>query len=160
MWVEPYFEFVTNWSVEGTLATVNSILRDVESFPRWWRPVYVLAQVIEAGEPDGVGRRVQFTTRGFLPYVLHWELRVVQSHEPYGFGFTARGDLTGTGSWKLWQDHDRVRLQLEWNVRAEKTTVRAIARVSRTLVATNHSWAMAKGQEGLAAEILRRSACP
>jgi hypothetical protein len=156
MRLNPYFEFVTDWSVEGTLAMVNCILKDVESFPRWWRPVYISARMVEPGESDGVGRRVQFTTRGFLPYVLHWDLRVVQSHEPYGFTFASSGDLAGLGAWKLRQDQNRVRLQLRWNVRAEKTAVRAISMISRRLIAKNHAWAMAKGQEGLAAEILCR----
>jgi hypothetical protein len=150
------FEFVTEWSVEGTLAEVNSILQNVESFPLWWRPVYISAIVTRPGEPDGTGRRVQFATRGFLPYVLRWQLRVTQSREPLGFTFRASGDLVGVGIWQLRPDESRVKLRLDWKVRPQKAVVRALSLVSRRLISKNHAWAMRKGQEGLQAEILHQ----
>ena len=40
-----YFELVTEWTLEGTLAEVNSVLKNVEAFPQWWRPVYISANL-------------------------------------------------------------------------------------------------------------------
>jgi hypothetical protein len=154
--VHSHFEFVTEWSVEGTLAEVNSILKNVESFPLWWRPVYISAIVTDPGESDGTGRRVQFTTRGFLPYVLRWQLRVMQSREPLGFTFSASGDLVGVGIWELRPDENRVKLRLEWKVRPQKAAVRALSFISRWVISKNHAWAMAKGHAGLQAEILHQ----
>jgi hypothetical protein len=154
--VHNYFEFVTEWTVDGTLAEVNSVLKNVEGFPRWWRPVYISARIADPGEPNGVGRRVEFATRGFLPYVLHWQLRVMQSREPFGFTFGASGDLVGVGVWDLRPDGTRVKLRLDWKVRAHKAVIGVISFISRSMISRNHAWAMAKGQGGLQAEILRQ----
>jgi hypothetical protein len=151
-----YFEFVTEWTVEGDLVDVVSIFKEVEAFPRWWRPVYISAKIVDPGEPDGVGRTVEFTTRGFLPYVLRWFIRVVESREPYGFTFDASGDLVGTGVWDLRQDGKYVKIRLDWKVRARKPLVRLFSFPLRSIFSRNHRWAMAKGQEGLQAELRRR----
>jgi hypothetical protein len=147
------YHFITEWAVEGTLCDVASILRDVEAFPRWWRPVYLSATILDPGASDGVGRIVEFKTRGFLPYVLRWRIRVVESREPYGFTCSASGDLIGTGAWDLRQDGTWVRVRLDWRVRARKTVVRLLSFALRPLVARNHAWAMAKGQAGLQAQM-------
>ncbi len=151
-----YYEFVTEWTVEGTLGEVNSVLKDVEAFPRWWRPVYLSSRITDPGEPDGVGRQVEFLTRGFLPYVLRWQLRVIESREPYGFTFCASGDLIGVGAWELRPDGSGVKLRLDWKVRVHKAVVKMLSFLLRPLISKNHAWAMAKGQRGLQAEIIRQ----
>jgi hypothetical protein len=150
------YEFVTEWTVQGTLGEVSSILKDVEAFPRWWRPVYISATVLDAGDQHGVGRLVALATRGFLPYVLRWQLRVVESREPYGFTVRASGDLVGVGVWDLRQDGTCVKLQLDWIVSVQKTVVRLLSFVMRPVFSKNHAWAMAKGEIGLQAEIRRQ----
>ncbi len=72
-------EFVTDWRVERMPCDVVSVLKDVEAFPRWWRPVYISVTILEPGEPDGVRRILELTTRDFLPYLLRWQIRVVES---------------------------------------------------------------------------------
>ncbi|MCU1275668.1 MAG: polyketide cyclase [Bryobacterales bacterium] len=155
-----YYEFVTEWTVEGTLAEVNSAFKDVEAFPRWWRPIYISARITYPGEPNGVARRVELATRGFLPYVLRWQIQVTESREPYGFTFCAWGDLIGVGDWELRPDGDTVKLRLNWKVRAHKTVVRTLSFLVRSLIFKNHAWAMNKGQRGLQTEIVRKRLMP
>jgi hypothetical protein len=150
------YEFLTEWTVEGDIVEVAAVLKDVEAFPRWWRPVYRAAKIVDPGEQNGAGRIVEFTTRGFLPYVLRWNIEVVESREPQGFTFRASGDLLGAGSWELRQDGKYVRIRLDWQVRAEKTVIRVSSFALRSVFSRNHLWAMAKGEEGLQAELRRR----
>jgi hypothetical protein len=49
------YNFVTEWTVQGTLGEVSSILKDVEGFPRWWRPVDISATVLDAGDQQAWG---------------------------------------------------------------------------------------------------------
>lgn len=150
------YRFDTEWTVEGDLPEVASVLKDVEAFPGWWRPVYLSAKIVDPGQLDGLGRTVEFTTRGFLPYVLRWLVAVVESNEPNGFAFRTSGDLAGEGIWELRQDGERVRIRLQWQVCARKTVVRQFSFVLRSLFSRNHRWAMARGEEGLQAELKRR----
>jgi hypothetical protein len=151
-----YYEFVTEWAVEGDIVEVAAVLKDVEAFPRWWGLVYRAAKIVDAGDRDGVGRIVEFTTRGFLPYVLRWMIYVVESREPHGFTFRVSGDLAGTGVWDLRQDGKYVKIRLDWRVRAQKAVIRMFSFALRSVFSRNHLWAMAKGQEGLQAELRRR----
>jgi len=150
------YEFLTEWTVEGDILEVAAVLKDVEAFPRWWRPVYRTAKIVDPGEHDGTGRIVKFTARGFLPYVLRWIIQVVESREPHGFTFRASGDLEGTGVWDLEQDGRYVKIRIDWRVRARKTIIRVSSFALRSVFSRNHLWAMAKGEEGLQAELRRR----
>jgi hypothetical protein len=150
------YKFVTEWTVQGTLSEVSSVLKDVEAFPRWWRPVYISATIQHPGDHRGVGKVVELATRGFLPYVLRWQLRVIESREPYGFTVCASGDLMGVGVWELRQDGTCVKLRLDWTVSVQKTVVRLLSFVLRPVFSRNHAWAMAKGGIGLQAEIRRQ----
>lgn len=118
--------------------------------------MYIAATIIEHGDERGVGQVVDLTTRGFLPYVLRWRLRISDSHEPLYFAFTAWGDLVGHGSWKIFQQGSRVTLLLDWNVRVEQAVVRLLPRVFRPLIIQNHVWSMAKGEIGLQVELHRQ----
>lgn len=154
------YEFSTAWKVEGTLGEVSSILKNVEAFPQWWRPVYISATVVEVGEVDGLGRRVDFVTRGFLPYMLRWQLCVLESRDPFGFNFRASGDLVGLGHLELQPNGTFVGVRLGWKVRAEKALLRRLSFLLRSVFARNHAWAMARGQSGLQIEILRQRSRP
>lgn len=150
------YEFWTEWTVDGTLEQVCSIIRDVESYSEWWQPVYISTVIVEKGDARGEGRIVQLTTRGWLPYVLRWRLLVTEVAEPHSFAFTSSGDLEGEGSWTLRQVGAQVKLQLDWRVRARKSVLQMLSFVFRPLFVRNHEWAMARGQIGLANEMRRR----
>ena len=150
------YEFWTEWTVDGSLEQVCSIIRDVESYPQWWRPVYISAVIVEPGDDRGQGRVVHLTTRGRLPYMLRWRLLVTEVDEPHRFAFTSSGDLEGQGCWRLLESGAQVKLQLDWRVRANKTMLRLLSFPLRPLFIQNHEWAMARGQICLENEIRRR----
>src|SRR3954452_16805424 len=94
-----HYHFTTTWHLTGALEQVADILRDPLDLPRWWPSVYLSAVEIVSPGPNGCGQRVRLHTRGWLPYTLWWELRVVQSDYPRGFAIEASGDLVGSGVW-------------------------------------------------------------
>jgi len=53
--------------VAGTVGEVMAVFADVESLPRWWPSVYRSARTLSEGGSDGVGRRVELRTTGWLP---------------------------------------------------------------------------------------------
>jgi polyketide cyclase/dehydrase/lipid transport protein len=146
---DPFYRFVTHWRVEGRCEDVADILEDVDTIPQWWRSVYRSARVIERGGAHGIGRIVEVTTKGFLPYTLRWTYHVTQVDYPHTSTLVAHGDLEGEGHWQFAQDGGDVNITYEWAVRARHPLIRRLHRLLAPLFAANHNWTMNDGLRGL-----------
>jgi hypothetical protein len=152
------YSFVSHWRLLGTAEEVATILADADGLKRWWPSVYLDVHEIEPGDERGVGREVSLYTKGWLPYTLRWSFRVTDVHFPHGFRIEAWGDFVGTGIWTITQDGAWVNVVYEWNVSVQKELLKRLSFVLRPIFEANHRWAMAKGEESLRLELLRRRA--
>jgi len=144
-----YYFFESVWKVRATISEVAEILSDPTELPEWWPSVYLYVT------PDRE-TGYQLLTKGWLPYLLHWRLRVVENELPVRLVITAEGDLQGTGVWTLFESGGWVTIRFTWQVRATKPLIRILSPVFRPIFAANHKWAMARGEESLRIEISRR----
>jgi hypothetical protein len=145
------YVFLTRWRIEGSIEEVSDILGDAEDLVRWWPSVYL--QVHK--DADGV---VHLHTKGWLPYTLRWQFSVTEDRNPHGFSLEATGDFVGRGVWTLTQDGAYADVVYDWRVRADKPLLRYGSFVFKPMFAANHRWAMARGEESLKREIVRRRA--
>ena len=152
------YHFVTRWLVPGTPREVSDVLGDPADLPRWWPSVYLEAERLAPGGPDGVGRAVRLRTRGWLPYTLDWTLTVTESRDPHGFTFDAAGDLKGRGEWSLESAGAWAGVSFDWRIEARKPLLRLLAPLLRPALEANHRWAMRRGEESLKLELERRRA--
>jgi hypothetical protein len=155
------YQFVTRWRVVGTVHEVSEILGNPEDLPRWWPSVYLEAQTVSGpaeAEGDGVGRVVDLRTKGWLPYTLSWQLRVVESRRPHGFTIESSGDFVGRGVWTFQQDGAWVDITFDWRLRVEKAGVKQLSPILKPIFSANHRWAMSRGEESLKLELARRRA--
>jgi hypothetical protein len=152
------YHFVSIWRVEGTAAEVYAIIEDVESLPRWWPAVYLEVRVLEPGDAAGVGKVVALYTKGWLPYTLRWQLRIIEAQRPHRSTLEAWGDLIGRGVWTFTQAGGKVQVQYDWRIQADKPMLRYLSFLLKPIFAANHRWAMARGEESLRLELLRRRA--
>jgi hypothetical protein len=153
------YHFISNWAVRGTASEVIEILGDPMGLARWWPSVYLQVRELEPGDPTThVGRVVDLHTRGRLPYTLRWRFRVTESRGAAGFSLVAEGDFVGTGVWTLEQHGDTVDVRYDWRIRADKPLLRYGSFVFRPIFSANHRWAMARGEESLNLELMRRRA--
>jgi hypothetical protein len=150
------YHFITQWRIRGTVDEVSAILGDAADLPRWWPAVYLEVQVLEPGGTDGVGRVVELYTKGWLPYTLRWRFRVTESRAPHGFALEAWGDFVGRGVWSLAQQGESVAVTYDWKISAEKPLLKRLSFLLKPIFAANHHWAMARGEESLKLELLRR----
>jgi polyketide cyclase/dehydrase/lipid transport protein len=151
------YHFITRWRVRGTIDEVSDILSDPLDLARWWPSVYLAVKEIKPGDSKGLGREVELHTRGRLPYTLRWRFRTTESRRPYGFSLEAWGDFNGTGAWTFEQDADFVNITYDWKIRADKPLLRHLSFLLKPIFSANHRWAMARGEESLAAELGRRA---
>ena len=153
------YTFLTRWRVRGTIGEVSEVLGDALQLSRWWPSVYLQVRELTPGDPNtGVGREIELSTKGWLPYTLHWRFQVTESDPPNGFKLVAHGDFEGTGVWTFKQDGDLVDITYDWRIAANKPLLRVGTPVFRPIFAANHRWAMARGEQSLDLELRRRRA--
>jgi hypothetical protein len=154
------YHFVTTWEVEATIAEVAEVLGNPLRLSEWWPAVYLRVDELRPADLQGVGQRVRLLTKGWLPYTLRWEFEVVESRRPHGFSIVAHGDFEGRGVWTFEQRGPRVQIVFDWRIIAEKPLLKRLSFVLKPVFAANHRWAMARGEESLRRELLRRRAQP
>ncbi len=150
------YELVSRWRVPGPIGRAYDVLSDGEAMPRWWPQAYRRVREIAPGAADGVGRVLEITTRGALPYELTWRLELLETERPRLIRVRASGELAGFGEWQLAEAGNDVALTYTWRVRAEKPMLRRLEFLLKPLFALNHGWVMRKGEEGMRRELARR----
>lgn len=150
------YHFVTRWRVCATSEEVFEIISRPEDFPRWWPDVYLRVTDLAPGDEHGLGRRVRFHTRGWLPYTLDWDSTCTEVDRPRRLAVAASGDFVGRGVWTFEQDGDRTSLTFDWRLSAEKPLLRYLSFLLKPVFAANHRWAMERGRESLERELARR----
>jgi hypothetical protein len=159
------YHFVTTWQLPATREEIASILGDAAGLARWWPSVYLEVRVLAPGDEQGLGRRVELYTKGWLPYTLRWSFTVTESDPPAGFVLEADGDFVGRGEWTLATLQPAgapggplTEVAYDWRIRAEKGILRTMSFVMKPVFGANHRWAMARGLDSLRLELARRHA--
>lgn len=150
------FRIVTRWRIAATTEEVAAVLTDAASLSRWWGQVYLAVAEVAPGDAEGIGRKVSVLSKGWLPYRLRWTGELVQADLPRSWTIRATGDLTGQGTWHLTEAEGRTEVVYDWAVMADRPVFRWLSPVLAPVFAWNHRWAMARGEEGLRAEVVRR----
>ena len=150
------YHFVTEWRVVATVDEVKAVLKDGLSLPRWWPAVYLDVEEVDPGDENALGRTLDLHTTGWMPYTLHWTLRVTEAMTDTGFALAATGDLEGTGRWTFEPQGSDVLITYDWRVMATKPLLRRLSRLLRPAFSANHHWAMKTGEESLRLELRRR----
>ena len=152
------YRFFTHWRVEAAPEQVFAIIEELPDYPRWWPEVWLSVKKLEAGDADKVGSRYALHTRGWLPYTLRWESRTTERHFPHRLALEATGDFVGRGIWTFTTDGQFIKIEYDWQLRADKPILKYLSFVFKPLFRWNHNWAMARGQESLVRELARSRA--
>jgi hypothetical protein len=143
------YRFLTTWLLEAERERVWEAIYDSERWPQWWRGVKRVVE-LEPGDETGVGRLARYTWRSRLPYELAFEVLTTRAERPRLLEGEARGELAGTGRWRLFAEGETTAVLYEWNVRTTRAWMNLLAPLARPIFAWNHDWVMRRGGEGLA----------
>lgn len=150
------YHFITHWRLRTRIDDIVAIFNDAASLPRWWPSVYLDARVVAPGDAQGLGKRVDLHTKGWLPYTLRWQF-VVTDVSPSGSILVAEGDFAGRGIWTFVQRGDWVEVTYDWKIEATKPLLKYLSFALKPLFARNHHWAMVRGERSLELELRRRA---
>ncbi len=151
------FRIPALWRVRGRIKDVAAILSEPEQFPRWWGDVYLGVEIVNPGDANSIGQIVAVYSKGWRPYRLNGEGTLGESNMPTTWTVEATGDLIGRGIWTLVQNGETAEIGYDWSVRSDRPLFRLLAPFFRWLMISNHRWAMAKGESGLQAELIRQA---
>ncbi len=142
------YHFRTDWVFKAPLATVWTVVLDIEHYPAWWsnfRRVKVLR-----GDGKSVGSVINCKVRGSLPYNLNYALEVVKTEPMRFIDLRSTGDLVGTGRWEFDERGSRdTGATYFWNVSTTNPVLNLLAPLARGLLARNHEQVMANGYAAL-----------
>ena len=142
------YSFVTHWKFKAPLEQVWKEIRDMDSWPEWWKYVRDV-QLIKKGDANDLGsiRRIFWTTA--LPYKLSFDLELVALDHHRRIEGKAFGDLSGLGIWTFESQGDMTYVRYDWSVSTTKKWMNLFAPIARPLFSWNHDKVMDAGYEGL-----------
>jgi hypothetical protein len=144
------FKFVEQWIIpDARIEEVYDVLARGELLPQWWKGVYLDAVRLTPGSEPEVGTRLRVRVRGFLPFVLNFEIEASELEPPRRVSVRTSGDLNGAWSATLTQKKMDVQADLLFEVEIDRPGMRILAPLLRPLFALNHYWTTPRGEQGL-----------
>jgi uncharacterized protein YndB with AHSA1/START domain len=145
------YRFLTTWLLDAPRGQVFEAIHDQQAWPSWWRGVTAAVELEPAEQGrDGAGSLSRLTWRSKLPYDLDFEVRTIRVERPHLLVGDAVGELTGTGTWRLYEEDGTTAVIYDWDVRTTRPWMNLLAPIARPVFEWNHDWVMARGGEGIA----------
>lgn len=143
------YAFLTAWRFPAPRERVFEVIHASERWPEWWRGVERVVK-LEEGDDEGRGSLGLYVWRSRIPYRLEFQMRITRVDRPERMDGAAAGELTGTGSWRLFEDDEATTVLFEWRVRTTRAWMNALAPLAGPVFRWNHDWIMRQGGRGLA----------
>lgn len=143
------YQFLTRWHLDAPIDEVWAAIRDVESYPKWWKYV-AEAEQMTPGDEKGLGERLRYHWTSALPYTFDFQTETTKSEPPRLLETTATGDIEGFGRWELAEAEQGTVVHYTWNVRTTEAWINALAPLAKPIFVWNHGMLMRAGGEGLA----------
>jgi uncharacterized protein YndB with AHSA1/START domain len=149
--MRPY-RFLSTWLLAAPHERVWDTIYDAARWPEWWRGVE-RAEVVGGGDPTGVGALWRSAWRSTLPYTLEFEFEITRVERPVVLEGRARGELAGTGVWRVYESALGTASTWEWRVATTAAWMNAFGPLARPAFAWNHHRVMRWGADGVAREL-------
>jgi mannose-6-phosphate isomerase-like protein (cupin superfamily) len=143
------YRFLDKWFIPHPIDVVFEALLHGEDYPKWWGEAWKRITPIGANPAATVGAKTEVIAGGFLPYTITLELEVAQVERPNMIAVLSRGDLEGTGTWRLHEFEGGTAVSYDWRVRAGKPLIRRFSPIFKPLFRANHNWVMRRGEVAL-----------
>jgi hypothetical protein len=148
------YRFLTTWLFDAPSAQVWDVIYDAARWPEWWRGVR-RTDILDPGDDRGEGAHWRSAWRSVLPYELEFDFFIRSVERPTLLVGEARGELAGTGTWRVYDSSLGTASTWEWQVATTRDWMNAAGPLGRQLFAWNHHRIMRWGGEGAA----RRLGC-
>lgn len=143
------YRFLSTWLLECERERVWEAIYDQRAWPSWWQGLESVVE-IDPGDEIGIGAHSRLTWRARLPYALAFEAKARVIEKPRLVVADVSGEVTGTGSWRLFEQDGVTAVLYEWKVATAKRWMNLLTPILTPVFRGNHDWVMRKGGEGIA----------
>jgi mannose-6-phosphate isomerase-like protein (cupin superfamily) len=143
------YRFLDKWFIPHPIDTVFEALLHGQDYPKWWGEAWKRVTPIGESAATMIGAKTEVIAGGFLPYTITLELEVAHIERPTMIAVVSRGDLEGTGTWRLHEFEGGTAVSYDWRVRAGKPLIRRFSPLFKPLFRANHNWVMRRGEVAL-----------
>jgi hypothetical protein len=143
------YRFVTTWLLGSDRDPVWDAIYDQRAWPTWWHGLERVVE-IDPGDDNGIGAHSELTWRARVPYRLVMEIKAHTIEPPHLVEASVKGDLSGSGRWRLFDEGAVTAVVFEWDVRTTRAWMNALAPIARPIFRANHDWVMRNGATGIA----------
>lgn len=146
------YRFETNWQLQASLPAVWDVIYATEQWPAWWKGILSVTQLRPA-DADGLHAVNTYALRSRMPYVLRFNLELVEEVPRALLRCACTGDLEGEGIFHITATGGIINVRYNWNVRTKKRWMNVLAPLARPFFNANHREVMRWGAEGLAGRL-------
>jgi len=149
------YKFTTIWALDFPLPEVWKVIKAGEDYDRWWRAI-IRSEIIENGQPGGVGKVIRTHWKTALPYTLTFDFKTTKVVDHQLLEGAAMGELEGLGRWAFWETEGKTIVQYDWQVHTNKAWMNTFAFLLKPLFQWNHDVVMQWGYKDLTTELQKR----
>lgn len=149
------FESKTQRWLDARPEELTAVL-DPEHVHQWCPSVFLHSEIIERGDPDGLGMALRLHTKGFLPHSFFFVARIVDVVPHRYMRVTVNGDFEGIADIFIEPDGTGSQFRLHWRIALLHPWLRRLVRVFNWAFVPNHKWAVRHICRLVEAEVHRR----
>lgn len=150
------FHLTSTWQVQAPAGSVFAVLADLGALSSWW-PGMRSAWLVRSR--DLVGRRARIEIFGLLPIAIRADIEITAAEPERRITVVSRGELAGSGEWRLREHAGTSSASFTWDVRLEHRWLSPRLTWLRPLLIQSHRFAMWRGERGLK-RMLERQVSP
>ncbi|MCH9731180.1 MAG: hypothetical protein K0U84_16140 [Actinomycetia bacterium] len=129
---------------------------DPENVDQWCPSVFLHSELLDRGQPDGLGMALRLHTKGFLPHSFFFVARIVDVVPHRYMRVVVSGDFEGIADIFIVPDGAGSQFQLHWRIALMHPWLRPLVRALHWAFVPNHKWAVRHICQLVEAEVHRR----
>jgi len=149
------YKFTTIWALDFPLPEVWEVIKAGEEYDRWWRAI-IRSEIIEKGQPGGVGKIIRSHWKTALPYSFSFDFKTTRVIDFQLLEGEAMGELEGLGRWTFREVGGKTQVQYDWQVQTNKAWMNTFAFLLKPFFQWNHDVVMQWGYKDLTTELQKR----
>lgn len=153
------FDISHSWTLTARPEELTEIVLDPELLHRWGGKVFMRGEVLEQGQPDGLGMRIRLHSKGWLPHSFLMVAEIIDLEAHKWMTIKVDGDFDGIGDLSVTPiDQEHCTAVLRWRTDINHPQLRYMVRFLRPVLNLNHRWAVNSVSKVIQKEIDRRRA--
>jgi len=153
----PDFDVSHRWKLQAQPEELTRIVLDTTAYEKWCARILMRCEVLDKGADDGLGLRLRFFTKGWLPYSFLFTATITDLVPDERMRVEVDGDFVGYGDLVIDQrDDEFCHIDLRWVTDIHHPQLRPLVRFLHPVMKGNHIWAVRWVRRMMQAEINRR----